>query len=210
MRNLMTLLMLTITISMSAQITDTRDNKQYDTVTIGTQTWMAQNLNYGTMGVEKFCYNNLESNCTLYGGLYNWDKAMANNPMEAAHGLCPAGWHMPTKAEVTILYDYLGGIMECGYALKKEGKVWEPYLKTSPSTNSSGFTATFTGTRWSTGAYKYINSAGIYWTSSSEPQHNSAYYFGVLYYTPVAQLGEYYTNDPVKGSQAAGIRCIKD
>ena len=69
-------------------LTDIRDNKVYPTIQLGTQCWMQKNLNYGTslQGTteqtdncinEKYCYNDNAANCTLYGGLYQWDELMA-------------------------------------------------------------------------------------------------------------------------------------
>lgn len=79
-------------------LTDSRDGKAYMIVTIGNQTWMAENLNYRTSGSK--CYNNNENYCDTYGRLYTWREALS---------VCPDGWHLPSKAEFTALTERLGG-----------------------------------------------------------------------------------------------------
>ncbi len=86
-------------------LTDIRDGKTYPAVKIGDQCWMGKNLNYGTINSTKYCYNNQESNCDQYGGMYTWYMAMNNVPASTTgvQGICPSGWHIPTPAEWNAL-----------------------------------------------------------------------------------------------------------
>ena len=111
-------------------LTDSRDSKSYATVLIGTQCWMAENINYGSLTVgannqgsdcpsvaetEKYCYSDIEGNCTTDGALYQWAQAMCgaascNGTGESqpacttpVQGICPSGWHIPSHYEYTAL-----------------------------------------------------------------------------------------------------------
>jgi len=72
----------------------------YETVVIGTQTWMARNLNYNASG-SSTCYDDNENNCSYYGygRLYSWTAAMR---------ACPSGWHIPSKDDWTTLMKFVG------------------------------------------------------------------------------------------------------
>ena len=90
-----------------------------DWITIGTQTWAKANLNVGTMIngttsqtnnsiLEKYCYGNTESNCTTYGGYYQWNEAMQYVATEGTQGICPLGSHIPSDNDWKILEKQLG------------------------------------------------------------------------------------------------------
>jgi uncharacterized protein (TIGR02145 family) len=93
---------------------DTRDKKMYRSVKIGTQVWMADNLNYA-VSTGSSCYNLDTAFCKTYGRLYEWSAALK---------ACPPGWHLPTGAEWNILSEYLGD--QAGEKLKEPGTLhWE-------------------------------------------------------------------------------------
>ncbi|MCD4697369.1 MAG: hypothetical protein K8S16_14130 [Bacteroidales bacterium] len=94
--------------------TITYEGQIYNTVLIGDQCWLKENLNVGTKinGVdtafnngiiEKYCYNDLESYCDTLGGLYLWHEAMQYITVQGGQGICPVGWHIPTDDEWKIL-----------------------------------------------------------------------------------------------------------
>jgi len=118
MKKIITLLAL-FSIAASAQntFTDSRDGKKYKTVKIGSQTWMAQNLDYhGDDGYLGLCYGDHPQqkiknpkSCQIYGRLYDWNEAMK---------ACPKGWHLPSNKEWEILFDFVGGKEVAGKKLK--------------------------------------------------------------------------------------------
>ena len=133
-----------------------------DGITIGSQVWSKYNLNVGTMitGVttqtnnatlEKYCYNNLESNCIAYGALYQWDEAMQYVTTERAQGICPTGSHIPSDSEWTTLETYLGPAT-AGTQLKPGG--------------SSGLNMPLGGLHNIDGSFFNLSSNGYLWSSS--------------------------------------------
>jgi len=121
----------------------------YPTVGIGSQCWLTKNMNLGTMisggsnqtdnaTLEKYCYDDDTSNCTQYGGLYQWNEAMQYSVTEGDQGICPPGWHIPTKAEFDTLSAAVGGSSN---ALKALGQG----TGGGAGTNTSGFSALLGG-----------------------------------------------------------------
>ena len=161
----------------SGTITDI-DGNTYKTVTIGTQTWMAENLrverlNDGTaipnvtdntawdeLNTPGYCwYNNDEAtNKNTYGALYNWFTANTGQ-------LCPIGWHVPTDAQWTTLTIYLGGVNVTGAKIKETGTAhW--LSPNTEATNESGFTALPAGSNLIGLGFNGIGSNGNWWSSS--------------------------------------------
>jgi uncharacterized protein (TIGR02145 family) len=150
--------------------------KTYNTISIGTQCWIKQNLNVGTRidggtpqtnngGIEKYCYNDLVANCDIYGGLYQWDELMGYISIQGIQGICPPGWHVPTDAEYTTLTTFLGGYIVAGGKLKETGFAhWNS--PNTGATNETGFTALPGGDHFPD-TYENIGNYGFWWTSSS-------------------------------------------
>ena len=144
---------------------------------------MAENLNVGTRidganeqtdnsTMEKYCYDDLESNCNVYGGLYQWNEMMQYITTPGVKGICPTGWHMPTDDEWTILTTFLGGeSVACG-KMKETGLTHWASPNTG-ATNSSGFTVLPGGGR-SGGVFFYtVSYNALFWSSSPYDALNS-------------------------------------
>jgi uncharacterized protein (TIGR02145 family) len=106
--------------------TDQRDGKTYKTVQIGSQIWMAENLDYDTGNYDACMYHeNNPSNVKNYGRLYTFEEALK---------ACPNGWHLSTYAEWQTLKNFVNGLS----AQLKANNGWN---NNGNSTNSSGFSA---------------------------------------------------------------------
>ena len=197
--------------------TDTRDGQTYKTVTIGKQTWMAENLNYKTdrywnYGNDDFdkswCYDDNKFNCDEYGRLYDWNMAIR---------ACPAGWHLPSRWEWDSLERAVGGKRrfsyertaainwyDAGKKLKaKNGWKWnDEYNVSGNGTNDYGFSALPGGYRDTNGDYRFAGDYGVWWTAA-ERRDGYAYYRG---------MGSYY-DDAFEYSRSKGgysVRCVRD
>lgn len=195
----------------SNKVTDI-DGNSYNTITIGTQTWMKENLkttrysdgsaipniadrtvwNSQTSGA--YCwYNNDIANKTNYGALYNFYAVMD------IHELCPTGWHVPAATEWKTLTTYLGGDEIAGGKLKST-TLWA--TSTNPgASNSTGFTALPGGGLG--GGYEEIAYYGNWWTATAED--NTYALIRNLYYANSI----IYSVGHVK-SCGFSVRCIMD
>jgi len=199
--------------------TVTYEGKTYNTVQIGNQCWFKENLNVGTRingsleqtnnGIkEKYCYADLESNCNVYGGLYQWNELMQYVTTEGAQGLCPAGWHLPSDAEWSVLSTYLEGESVAGGKMKSIGTseagtgLWN--APNAGATNESGFTALPGGFRYTTGTFGFLNNFAFSWSSS---QFSSANAWERGLYHLYGYLSRYSGDEKTRGQSA---RCLKD
>ncbi len=208
-------------------LNDTRDGQVYSTVQIGSQCWMQQNLNIGTMVmttstgsshsncsnngiIEKYCYNNDPFKCSEFGGLYDWNEMMDYNSAPGELGICPLGWHLPTSEEWCTLLQFLDPTLTCYITQNSSavGKLKETgYLHWNPpntsATNESGFTALGSGQRDYTGYFTSINELASFWTSN-EYTSTYSYYIGFTNNGLGLQQGNNYK------TKGWGVRCIKN
>lgn len=191
------------------------ESKNYNTVQIGTQCWFKQNLNVGIRingiqfpvndGIsEKYCYDDLESNCDVYGGLYPWNEMMQYSVTAGSRGLCPQEWHIPTDTEQTLLVNYLGGDAIAGGKMKETGT--EHWLSpNSGATNASGFTALPGGCRNCTLIFNFLTYFTSFWTSTEPGAGATHAYYRTLEYNSVT--ASRYLNEKTGG---LSVRCIRD
>jgi uncharacterized protein (TIGR02145 family) len=193
------------------------EGQVYNTVAIGTQCWLKENLNVGTrINIsqnqtnnnikEKYCYNNDTNMCAIYGGLYQWDEVMQYTSTPGAQGICPAGWHIPTNSEFSLLSNYLGGNMVSGGALKEAGYThWQQ--PNAGATNSSNFTALAAG-------FVYVDSFAVEhsqelgrWNGlrcSNDYDANQAWDWALVHYAP-------YFWSPIQDKIfGLSVRCLKN
>jgi uncharacterized protein (TIGR02145 family) len=186
-------------------------------VKIGTQTWMAKNLDVSTFrngdvipeaktaeewkaasekGQPAWCYyDNNPENGKIYGKLYNW---YAVNDLR---GLAPKGWHIPTDGEWTSLTNYLGGSEIAGAKMKsKTGWGW---YGNGNGTNSSGFNGLPGGNRGNDETFNYIGKDGYWWSST---EYNTDYAWNRNLYYNNGYVFRYSSNK----KSGFSVRCLRD
>ncbi len=204
---------------------DSRDNKFYKTVSIGTQTWMAENLDFGTRIdgsgdqtdnsiVEKYCYGDDPANCTTYGGLYQWDEMMQYVTTAGTQGVCPTGWHLPTDDDWKTLEMQLGmtqaqadgtgyrGIDQGSQLADNEPLWYDGALDQNGAFGSSGFAALPSGLRYTNGTFGNQSFSVYLWSSSEsggDAWHRYLYYNKLKVYRYVGLK-----------SQGFSVRCVQD
>jgi len=194
------------------------DGNHYSVVTVGDQTWMAENLNVGVRIegiqeqtnngiIERYCYNNDEANCAIYGGLYQWNEMMQYVITPGVRGICPSGWHLPSDGEWSTLTAFLDGEPVAGGKMKSTGTLQAGTgLWNAPNvgaTNESGFSAVPAGSRGVNGAFYDVGDGG-YWWSSSESSTGFAWWRGLYYFDSGVSrfnLGK---------SLGFSVRCLRD
>lgn len=192
----------------------------YETIKIGGQCWLKQNLNAGVMieyeflpwlddEIEKYCYNNDPANCATYGALYHWWEAMDyGQAIPGKKGICPAGFHIPTKEEFEVLIELFGGNASAGGHLKATTNWNAP---NTGATNTSFFTAF--------GAGSGHNTAGIGGGDQCYGLGELTYIFTSTQNAPPDKpaLGLYFNHSQANFTNLAAnpypfgsVRCMKD
>ncbi len=204
---------------------DSRDGTVYKSVQIGSQTWMAQNLNYGTFvhdnnmngftqeGAMKFCSINTQSNCAVEGGLYQWHTSMGIDsyfadslyaiPSGNVRGICPMGWHMPKGPEWDSLKVSLGGALAAGSKTRLNNTTYSTWNTTFNDGNSSGFSAYPAGSRDYSRYWINHGSEAVFW-EASQPYKGT----GALHQLSTSMQDFLRSGYPKRAGHS--VRCVKD
>jgi len=218
------------------ELTDSRDGKVYKTVKIGNQTWMAENLNYAdsvktpSLRGNSWCFGDNPRRCNVAGRLYTWTAAIdsvalakdSDNPRkcgyneecqftEKVRGICPDGWHLPSRAEFDTLVATVGG-KEIAEENLRSRIGW--FLRETDS-DSYGFSAIPVGRRLydrESGRVEFLFSGlGVNFWSSNEEYTGAEPSPTIMAYVLHISYEEN-SNPVVIVGKGAGysIRCIKD
>ena len=202
--------------AIQAQTVVDYDGNVYDTVMIGEQIWLGENLkvthynngvpipnvtdftSWGTLATGARCYYNNDSVTydSVYGALYNFYTITDPN------GICPAGWHVPSNADWEATEIYLGGQEIAGGKMKEAGTLhWKS--PNTGATNSTGFTGLPGGARDPVNDFRFLTENGVWWTASATGPTNawSTYFW---------YLNTGVDHNPTPKKYGFSIRCLKD
>ena len=179
-------------VACSESFTDPRDGKSYDIVQIGSQTWMAENLNYETE--TSACPEGDKRNCSKYGRLYTWEEAKQ---------ICPEGWRLPDSADFEQIISNAGGAEMAGNSLKSTSG----WFKKGNGTDDFGFNALPAGYRLAGndatgGKFDGIGGYAHLWSASETPD-GLAYYLLLDFSSKSAKLNAFGKDE------SRSVRCVK-
>jgi uncharacterized protein (TIGR02145 family)/uncharacterized repeat protein (TIGR02543 family) len=176
--------------------TDSRDGQEYGKIGIGTQVWMAENLNYAGEESNEIgvCYDDDPANCAKYGRLYDWNTARI---------VCPVGWHLAERSEWAILMNYVGD--SAGNKLKSS-EYWEYYSDPAVvGTDDYGFSALCGGY----GSDSTFSDSGVYgywWTITRISNTSNVWYSYMIYNSSAMYLTHYNYSD---SKLLFSVRCVQ-
>ena len=170
------------------EIIDDRDGQVYKTVEIGSQTWMAENLNYdyNYRTAHSYCY---ADSCSKYGRLYTWSATVDSAAVFSTagkgcgchasrspsggivRGVCPVGWHVPSLSEFQTLISYVGGYRVAGANLKSTSGWKSNSQYVGNGSDSYGFSALPAGVYTDAITYHVyrfydVGNFAFFWTTS--------------------------------------------
>jgi len=203
------------------ELTDARDGRVYKTVKLGSQEWMAENLNYAAEG--SLCYENDEKNCEKYGRLYNWEVALdtsnrgcgdnfsgcrLRSDFHPREGICPDGWHVPEHAEWDTLFAYADAHGEGESAADAlQAYYRDDYLEKTYSSDRFGFNVVPAGV-FNGNEFSGLGTSSEFWTASIETTDWLSYISitpSTIHFVKGSGSNVYMTHI----SHAVSVRCVK-
>ena len=169
-------------------MTDSRDGQTYKTVKIGSQIWMAENLNYKME--NSFCFDNVDCNCTKYGRLYVNSK-----------DVCPVGWHLPAKWEWVKLFSVLNDSSTVGKKIKST----EGWLDDGNGTDEFGFSAIANDYKYDQVVEEYVPGHTYFWSSTEDSKNGSYFVYDIH-----LSCGGITLYDESSKHVKRSVRCLKD
>ena len=204
---------------------DTRDGQTYNTISIGDQCWMAENLNVGTRidgannqtdnsTIEKYCYNDEMANCDIYGGIYFWDEMMQYTTTEGVQGICADDWHIPSDEEWKILEGFTDtqyGIGDPewdlvgyrGFDAGKRLKNTNGWNSGGNGTNAVGFSALPGGGRNTLGSFHDLGMGCFLWSCTISGSSGA-------WSHQIGTGSDEVARDDQEDGLGRSVRCIKD
>ena len=202
------------------EVTDARDGQVYKTTTIGSQTWLAQNMNYET--ANSACFNNVADSCSKYGRLYAW---------KDAKDVCPSGWHLLDTTEWNMLLAETGGMDSATVNLiSKNG--WPRSESSAASLDSIvsqmdsdltvnipkgwggsdpyGFSALPAGVKHKGGEFMGVGGISDFWLATEYLVNLLGDSVDEAYYADLLILGYYVYVLPEEKASFKSVRCVKD
>ena len=193
---------------------DARDKQIYKIVTIGNQTWMAENLNYAylqptaTLDSSSWCYDDDPANCEKYGRYYLWSAAMDSAAVFSddakgcgygttctiktpSRGICPAGWHIPSRDEWNTLYSAMD---KSPYAMQAKG-----FENWPDATDAYGFSVLPAG-KYYISSFRGMGSIAVFWSATGANSYANRWYID-------AGTSNFYSETMDDGYS---VRCVKD
>ena len=207
---------------------DVRDKQFYKSVTINSQTWMAQNLNYAdseattSLKGGNWCYGNSTDSCAKYGRLYTWTTAMRLDTVyqdsysgfviqSPHHGNCPIGWHLPDSTEwrkLMLVVSENNHGEDVGTSLKST-MGWNPDSGSVTGSDLFGFSALPAGARGTKNFYD-AGSSTCFWISNEVDDRSLGLIISIVsnYWEPFEKAFIYMCRN--YKTAACSVRCIKD
>jgi len=203
------------------------DGNTYNTVTIGSQVWMKENLktthynnglaiptttlaaNNDSTSIFQWVYNNDTTHVAVYGRLYSW------YALTKSGNVCPVGWHVPDNSEWEVLSNYLGGDSIAGAKMKEAGLAhWS--ATTNAVDNASSFTGLPGGFRGNPMGYTHLGTRGQFWSTTSigSSGFQRSYYMALSSFGNTLAASSLYDNSLTPSIAVSNcgmsVRCISD